>query len=466
MLLRMNAKRSTNAGKGKAIGIVRVSERGGREGESFVSPGAQRESIASWSEANGFGVLATHEEIDVSGGTPLAKREALRSAVEAIEAGEAEVVVVAYFDRLVRSLKVQHEVVDRVERAGGRVCAIDVGDVSHKTAAKWLSSTMIGMVSEYYRRSIGERVGEAHVAAVARGACPHAFVVGYQRGEDGRLVVDEREAPVVLEAFRMRAEDGATLRELRDHFAAHGISRTRSGIGTMIRSRLYLGEIHFGDLENLSAHEAIIPRDLFDAVQRTTGTRGRNSKSDHLLARQRVLRCAACDRPMVVGSGTGRPGKPATATYKCPGQKHDGDCPARAGITARIAEEVIEAAVRQVIATAEGRAAVEENATGVQAALANAQAALDSGIRTLAALADEPAAVETLAELRANRDEAQGHVDQLLANRPGVVVNGSEDWDSMTLAERRQLIRATIARATVARGGQGAGRVTVEFVGQ
>ena len=36
-------------------------------------------------------------------------------------------VVVAYFDRLVRSLAVQAEVVERVEQAGGAILAVDVG---------------------------------------------------------------------------------------------------------------------------------------------------------------------------------------------------------------------------------------------------------------------------------------------------------------------------------------------------
>ena len=47
-----------------------------------------------------------------------------------VEAGEADVVVVAYFDRLVRSLAVQAEVVERVEQAGGAILAVDVGEVA------------------------------------------------------------------------------------------------------------------------------------------------------------------------------------------------------------------------------------------------------------------------------------------------------------------------------------------------
>ena len=79
------------------------------------------------------------EELDVSGGAPLARRPGLRRAVEMVEAGEADVVVVAYFDRLVRSLTVQAEVVERVEQAGGAILAVDVGEVTNGTAGQWLS---------------------------------------------------------------------------------------------------------------------------------------------------------------------------------------------------------------------------------------------------------------------------------------------------------------------------------------
>jgi DNA invertase Pin-like site-specific DNA recombinase len=70
----------------------------------------------------------------VSGGTPLDKRDGLRRAVEAVEALEADVIVAAYFDRLVRSLRVQDDLVSRVEAAGGQVLAVDVGRVTNGSA--------------------------------------------------------------------------------------------------------------------------------------------------------------------------------------------------------------------------------------------------------------------------------------------------------------------------------------------
>jgi hypothetical protein len=47
----------------------------------------------------------------------------------------------------------------------------------------------------------------------------------------------------------------------------------------MLRSRMYLGEIHFGKLHTTHAHEAIVKdRGLFERVQRRTVSRGRQAK--------------------------------------------------------------------------------------------------------------------------------------------------------------------------------------------
>jgi DNA invertase Pin-like site-specific DNA recombinase len=111
----------------RAIGILRVSETKGREGESFASPPEQRKRIGAECERQGFAVVDVIEEMDVSGGTPLEKRAGLRRAIQAVERGDADVIVAACFDRLVRSLRVQDELVSRVERAGGQVLAVDIG---------------------------------------------------------------------------------------------------------------------------------------------------------------------------------------------------------------------------------------------------------------------------------------------------------------------------------------------------
>jgi DNA invertase Pin-like site-specific DNA recombinase len=101
--------------KGKAVGIIRISRAGDRSGEQFVSPPEQRQRIAWACERDGLQLVRIFEELDVSGGASLERRPGLMRAVEMIESGAANVVVAAYFDRLVRPLKVQLEVVERVQ---------------------------------------------------------------------------------------------------------------------------------------------------------------------------------------------------------------------------------------------------------------------------------------------------------------------------------------------------------------
>src|SRR5437764_409800 len=107
---------------------------------------------------------------------------------------------------------------------------------------------------------------------------------------NGVLTVEPAAAKVVVQAFKRR-DLGASLVELQAFLAENGIERALSGVAWMLRSRMYLGEIHFGDLHNLNAHEPIVKdRGLFERVQRRTVSRGRQAKSERLLARWGVLR--------------------------------------------------------------------------------------------------------------------------------------------------------------------------------
>lgn len=441
-----------------AIGIVRVSQVAGREGESFASPGMQRDKIEAACEREGLNLLDVIEELDVSGGTPLDLREGLRTAIEAVEAGKVGVIVGAYFDRLFRSLAVQGEVIARVEAAGGRLLAVDVGAVTNATAAQWLSGTQHGMMSEYFRRVSAERSAGAVRRAVERGVPPWPNVTpGYVRGDDRRFYPDPAKSPIVARAFQMRAA-GSTVKDVRAFLREHDIDVTYHGATTLLCSRVVLGEIHFGKLVNLEAHAPIVDRHLWQAVQRVKVSRGRRAKSDRLLARLGVLRCGSCGARMVVGTAN----HGAYNLYRCP---PNGDCTRRVTIGAEIAEAVVSDAVRGALANVEGRASAEQGIREAEQSVARAQTDLDAAVRAFGGFEDESSTRERLLELRAVVEDARAHRDQLGGDRSVVTLNAAEDWDRLSLDGRRALIRATVARAVVA-PGRGADRIAVELVGE
>ena len=440
----------------KAIGIVRVSQVRGREGDSFASPNEQRQRIEDECERRELRLLEVIDELDVSGGKPLHQRQGLKLAVEAVEAGEAQVLVAAYFDRLVRSLHVQDELVSRVEAAGGSVLAVDVGKVTNGSAAQWLSSTLLGGVAEYHRRVTAERVADAQARAIARGVAPWKNTTpGYTRNEDGVFCPNEK-APAVVKAFQMRAA-GKSVRECREYLLRHGVKRTRAAVSRLFHDRAVLGELHFGELHNLEAHEPIVSPELFAAAGRASAPRGRKGKkSDLLLARLGVLRCASCNSRLVAGLAN----QGTTPLYRC---KND-DCKRKVTISARVVEPMVIEHVKARIADVEGRATAEALAVNAIARRDTAQAKLDAAIRALAELGDEPAAIETLSKLRAARDVAREEVDQLGGETVVERVRGAADWDRLTRGERRDLIRLHAPLVTI-RPGRG-DRVAIEPLGE
>ncbi len=145
--------------KPRDVVVVRVSEKGDREDEHFHSPEVQIEAARRWARDRGERLVASpFPEIDVSGWLPLSRRPGLLAAIEMIEAGRADQLVVAYFDRLVRSLKVQLEVIERVERAGGEIFALDHGKLTNGTAAQRLSTNMLGSVFQYFAEITSSRI--------------------------------------------------------------------------------------------------------------------------------------------------------------------------------------------------------------------------------------------------------------------------------------------------------------------
>ncbi len=408
----------------------------------------------------GFGDRGIIEEIDVSGGTALDRRQALE-AVRAVERGEADVIVAAYFDRLFRSLRVQDEFVSRVEHAGGQVLAVDVGQVTNGSAGQWLSATMLGAVSEYQRRTAAERSREAQARAVERGVLPWPNVPAeYVKGPDGILVPDRKKARVVARAVELRA-DGATFAEVREHLRRHGINLSYHGTTHLLQSRVLLGEIHFGDLVNLHAHEPIVERETWTRAKRTKVSRGRRAKSERLLARLGVLRCASCRGRMVVGTQTqnGR----SYPFYRCGHVRED--CPQRVTISAELVERMVSDRVREAIADIEGRASAETHIHDAEEALARAQADLDAAIRAFAGLEDESAARDRLAALRQARDDQQERLDGLGGSRAAITIGAASDWDRLALDEQRALIRATVEEAIVV-PGRGGERITVKLFGE
>lgn len=434
----------------RAIGIIRVSDIDGRDGDSFASPDIQADRMRQYCQRENIQLLDIHDELDVSGGKALTKRPGLSKAVASIEAGHADVLVAAYFDRLFRSLKTQEEVVERVEKVGGKVLALDVGHISSETAGQWLSGTMLGVVSEYYRRSIGERIHASDARAVARGVIPFPRIPpGLTRQPDGTVAPNEL-APMIREAFEMKAS-GATWQAIRDFLLPHGIDRNPSSLRNMFASRLYYGELRFGDKipPNPNAYEnPIVSRELWDAAQRVKSKRGPVPPSDRLLARLGILRCYACGRAMGPAKLREHRGEPYWI-YRCPTAN---DCKNHVAIHAPTVERAVGEVVKAVIASVgvNGHASTGSEAERRLEAVSAAEKRYQRAKRIAfeSDTEDDSDVIEAIATAKAYLDAALRDADQYrhLAKRR---LTGDENYDLASVELKREYIRLVFSRITV-----------------
>lgn len=439
----------------RAIGIVRVSRSDGRTGDSFSSPRDQADRIEALAAEKGWQLTIPEPyEIDVSGDALLSDRPQLSRAVVAVQTGEAEIIVGAHTERLWWNHETAAQVIRLVEDAGGEVWSADQGLLTQRSAADEFQGTVRTAADRLSRRQNAEKSAAAVRRAIRRGVAPWPRVTtGYRKRPDGVYEPDPKTAPVVREAFEQRAQ-GRTVREVREHLAANGVHLTYAGTVKLLKSPAVLGEIRFGTYRpNLEAHEAIVDRATWETVQRTRVPAGRNSKSPRLLARLGVLRCGTCESKLVASIAIGAGGT-RYPIYRC----QNVDCSRRVTISAPTAEDRVCSVVRAILSDVQGRASAQREHREAVAVAERSQVKLERLIELLDPF--EPAARRRIELATAERDADRDRVAQLGGVSKAHAVDVSR-WDDLTIDERRELVRGTLAVVRVL-PGRGRGRLDFE----
>jgi DNA invertase Pin-like site-specific DNA recombinase len=102
-------------------------------------------------------------EVGQAAGHPLAVDEdvqRLQGVLKALDSGEADVLVVAKLDRLSRSVAQGAQVMDRANRKGSSVVALDFGLDTTAPAGEMVANVMLS-TAQYERRLIGQRTRDA-----------------------------------------------------------------------------------------------------------------------------------------------------------------------------------------------------------------------------------------------------------------------------------------------------------------
>lgn len=149
----------------KIIGYVRVST--DEQVDSGAGLAVQRTAIEAEAARRGWELNAIHEDAGASGKS-LNGRPGLTAALAAIEAGEASGLVVAKLDRLSRSLLDFAGLMERSQRKGWALVALDLG-VDTSTPSGEMMASVLAIFAQFERRLIGQRTRDALAVKKAQG---------------------------------------------------------------------------------------------------------------------------------------------------------------------------------------------------------------------------------------------------------------------------------------------------------
>lgn len=310
----------------RAAGYVRVST--ARQAEEGLSLEAQERRVREYIAAQGWELAAIYVERGVSGRRD--DRPELRRLLASL--GEIDRLVIPKLDRLGRSNAHLHKLFETLQSAGVELVSI-ADNIDTSTAAGRLHRNIFASFAEFESDTIGERVRSVTTGRVAAGKHHGRPPYGYV-SESGALRPVEPAASVVRRIFA-DAASGVSQRRIQRALNAEGVPSqtgrdwTQGTVSKLLKNRTYRGAVEINGEEFEGAHDAIVSREVWEAVAklreataRTTGKgRGRPSSGSHLFTRALQLRCAHCGEAMI----------PRTDgdTYKCFGrEKHGPDsCP-------------------------------------------------------------------------------------------------------------------------------------------
>lgn len=149
----------------RVIGYIRVST--DEQADSGAGLAAQRLAIEAEATRRGWELVVVYDDSGVSAKS-IKGRPGLTRALAAVESGEGDALVVAKLDRLSRSILDFAALMDRSQKKGWALIALDLG-VDTSTPSGEMMANVLAVFAQFERRLIGQRTKDALSAKRAEG---------------------------------------------------------------------------------------------------------------------------------------------------------------------------------------------------------------------------------------------------------------------------------------------------------
>jgi DNA invertase Pin-like site-specific DNA recombinase len=300
----------------KLDGYLRVSRVGGREGEGYISPAVQREAIEAYARELDGKIVAWHDDQDLSGGS--LERPGFQAVLDRIRQGKSDGIVVKRIDRFARSVPdgsgIVREIVDELDAV---FASCDERIDPRTDEGRYMLNGYLNN-AELFLNRIKSGWWTAKARAIARGVHIGPSPIGYMREKSKPLEPHPTYGPAITKLFKRAAgardSDSELARWMSERAPREGGAPWQSSeIRRWLANRVYLGEVHYGELVNTEAHHPLTDPESFEAAQRAPGAPRRSNGQRFLLSG--LVRCSCCRYAM---SGFNYGGSDhATPVYRC-----------------------------------------------------------------------------------------------------------------------------------------------------
>ncbi len=318
---------STNGRKRAAI-YLRVStadqaERNG-EPEGYSIP-AQRGYCRG--KADLLDAEVVIEYVDAGESAKSADRPQLQAMLERIRTvGDLDYVIVHKINRLARSMRDYVAITDFLDKHKVQFVSV-TENIDGSPYGKFMQVILAGM-AELESNNLATEVIKGSVQKAKAGGTPTMAPIGYENVKeivDGRIIrtveVDRERAALILWVFQQYATDIWAVAALHAAATARGLwqrpTRNRparpmhmSQFAKMLHNKYYIGIVTYRGVEYEGNHEPIIPRELFERVQRVLAMHDRAGERvrHHHHYLKGSLVCAHCHSRMSVARANGHGG--------------------------------------------------------------------------------------------------------------------------------------------------------------
>ena len=276
---------------------------------------AQEERLRSYIDSQPGWAIALRFSDDASGATT--ERDDLQRALSAARHGLIDVLLVYRVDRLSRNLRDTVTLLEELDQAGVVFrSATEPFDTATPMGRMLLQ--MLAMFAQFERDTIIDRV----IAGMERKAAKGLWMggnrpFGYQVDRaNWKLLVDEKEAPVVRLIFNLYVKERVGTRAIAKTLNERGHRTTTGGpwsghqVLRVLDNRIYLGELTFREITVTDTHKPIIEAAQFAEAEKILTIRSDGhthraaSDSDYYLTGR--MRCPQCAKAMLGSNAGGR----------------------------------------------------------------------------------------------------------------------------------------------------------------